>query len=365
MVSYTHGKSKGEGFMAKKVVVGLSGGVDSSVAAYLLKKQGYEVIGVTMHMWQPEGDEEEPSSITDARKVAEALDIPYCVMDFKEVFEEKVMNYFVEEYLQGHTPNPCTTCNRFVKWEALLERSKELGAEYIATGHYARIIKLPNGRYSIKTSATSAKDQTYALYNLTQEQLAHTLMPVGEYTKDEIRQIALEANLPVAQKKDSMEICFIPDNDYASFIGKNAGERVPGPGNFVTKDGEVIGPHKGIIHYTIGQRKGLNLAMGKPVFVTKICPKTGDVVIGNNEDVFSSVLICDRINYMGMEELNEPRKVMAKIRYAHKGEMCMLEKINDTQIKCTFEHPVRAITPGQSVVFYEEDYVLGGGTIVE
>ena len=204
--------------MAKKVVVGLSGGVDSSVAACLLKKQGYDVIGVTMHMWQPEGDTSEPASIADARKVAESLEIPFYVCDFKEVFEEKVMNYFVEEYLQGHTPNPCTTCNRFVKWEALLARSKELGADYIATGHYARIIQLPNGRYSIKTSATSAKDQTYALYNLTQEQLAHTLMPVGEYTKDEIRQIAEEADLPVAQKKDSMEICFIPDNDYASFI---------------------------------------------------------------------------------------------------------------------------------------------------
>lgn len=350
--------------MAKKVVVGLSGGVDSSVAAYLLKKQGYEVIGVTMHMWQPEGDRSEPASIADARRVAEVLDIPYHVIDFKDVFENKVMNYFVEEYLQGHTPNPCTTCNRFVKWEALLERSHELGADYIATGHYARILKLPNGRYTIKTSATSAKDQTYALYNLTQDQLAHTLMPVGEYTKDEIRQIALEANLPVAQKKDSQEICFIPDNDYASFIERKAGERVPGPGNFVTKDGAVIGQHKGITHYTIGQRKGLNLSMGHPVFVTKICPKTGDVVIGENADVFSSILICDRVNFMGMEDLKEPRKVMAKIRYAHKGEVCLLERLDENRIRCTFENPVRAITPGQAVVFYEQDYVLGGGTII-
>ncbi len=351
--------------MAKKVVVGLSGGVDSSVAAYLLKRQGYEVIGVTMHMWQPEGDSKEPTSITDARKVAETLEIPYYVCDFKEVFCQKVMDYFVEEYLRGHTPNPCTTCNRFVKWEALLERSKELGADYIATGHYARIIQLPNGRYSIKTSATSAKDQTYALYNLTQDQLAHTLMPVGEYTKDEIRQIAKEANLPVAWKKDSQEICFIPDNDYASFIEKKAGKRVPGPGKFVTKDGTVIGQHKGITHYTIGQRKGLNLSMGHPVFVTKINSETGEVVIGENEDVFSSVLICDRVNFMGMENLDKPRKVMAKIRYAHKGERCLLERIDESRIKCTFENPVRAITPGQAVVFYEQDYVLGGGTIVK
>ena len=351
--------------MAKKVVVGLSGGVDSSVAAYLLKKQGYDVIGVTMHMWQPEGDISEPASVADARRVAECLDIPFYVCDFKEIFCQKVMNYFVEEYLQGHTPNPCVTCNRFVKWEALLEKSKEFGADYIATGHYARIIQLPNGRYSIKTSATAAKDQTYALYNLTQDQLAHTLMPVGEYTKEEIRKIAMEANLPVAQKKDSMEICFIPDNDYAAFIEKKAGERVPGPGNFVTKDGEVIGQHKGITHYTIGQRKGLNLSMGHPVFVTKIKPETGEVVIGENEDVFSSVLICDRVNFMGMEGLDKPRKVMAKIRYAHKGEVCLLERLDGNRIRCTFENPVRAITPGQAVVFYEQDYVLGGGTIVE
>lgn len=351
--------------MAKKVVVGLSGGVDSSVAAYLLKKQGYDVIGVTMHMWQPEGDFTEPASVADARKVAEILDIPFYVCDFKKVFEEKVMNYFVDEYLQGRTPNPCNTCNRYVKWEALLARAKELGADYIATGHYARIIQLPNGRYSIKTSATSSKDQTYALYNLTQEQLAHTLMPVGEYTKDEIRQIAAEANIPVAQKKDSMEICFIPDNDYASFIEKKAGEKVPGPGNFVTTDGTVIGQHKGITHYTIGQRKGLNLSMGHPVFVTKICARTGDVVIGKNEDVFSNTLICDKVNFMGMESLEEPRKVMAKIRYAHKGDICLLEKMDNDRIKCTFENPVRAITPGQAVVFYEQDYVLGGGTIIE
>ncbi len=350
--------------MAEKVVVGLSGGVDSSVAAYLLKKQGYDVIGVTMHMWQPEGDDSEPASVTDARKVAEALEIPYYVCDFKKVFEEKVMNYFVEEYLQGHTPNPCTTCNRFVKWEALLERSKELGADYIATGHYARIFQLPNGRYTIKTAATSAKDQTYALYNLTQNQLAHTLMPVGEYSKDEVRKIAAEANIPVAGKKDSQEICFIPDNDYAAFIEKKAKGNVPGPGNFITKEGKILGQHKGITHYTIGQRKGLNLAMGHPVFVTKICPKTGDVVIGENEDIFSNTLICDRINFMGMEDLKEPRKVLAKIRYAHKGDFCLLERISETQLRCTFEKPVRAITPGQAVVFYEEDYVLGGGTIL-
>ncbi len=359
--------------MGKKVVVGMSGGVDSSVAAYLLKKQGYDVVGVTMQIWQEEDELKEEteggccglSAVDDARRVARALDIPYYVMNFKDVFKDKVMDYFVEEYLQGRTPNPCIACNRFVKWESLLSRSLELGADYIATGHYARIIRLENGRYAIQNSVTAAKDQTYALYNLTQHQLSHTLMPVGDYTKEEIRNIAREAGLPVAHKKDSQEICFIPDNDYAGFIDREAGERVPGPGNFVDKEGKVLGKHKGITHYTIGQRKGLNLSMGHPVFVTGICPKTGQVVIGENEDVFTSHLLCDTLNFMGMEDLHEPRRVLAKIRYSHKGEYCLLERIAEDKIRCTFENPVRAVTPGQAVVFYEQDYVLGGGTIVE
>ena len=352
--------------MAKKVVVGLSGGVDSSVAAYLLKKQGYEVIGITMQMWREKAEDESGASIVrDAAKVAEVLDIPFQILDFKDIFRKNVVDYFVEEYLQGRTPTPCVVCNRHVKWEALLQKSREMGADYIATGHYARIQQLENGRYVVKNSVTSAKDQTYALYNLTQEQLAHTLMPVGEYSKDEIRQIALEAKLPVANKKDSQEICFIPDDDYASFLEREAGDRIPGPGNFVTKDGEIVGKHKGITHYTIGQRKGLNLSMGHPVFVNKICPATSEVVIGTNEDVFSSALICGNVNFMGMEDLKEPRKVRAKIRYAHNGEMCLLEKVGEDRIKCTFDTPVRAITPGQAVVFYEEDYVLGGGIIIE
>lgn len=350
----------------------MSGGVDSSVAAYLLKESGYEVIGVTMQIWQEEEEAAKEENggccgllaVEDARRVAQFLDIPYYVMNFKKEFRENVMNYFVEEYLHGRTPNPCIACNRYVKWESLLQRSLAIGADYIATGHYAKVGRLANGRYAICNSVTAAKDQTYALYNLTQYQLAHTLMPVGAYEKAKIRKIAEDLGLPVANKPDSQEICFIPDHDYAGFIDKEAGKRVPEPGNFVTVSGEIIGVHKGITHYTVGQRKGLNLAMGHPVFVTQIRPETNEVVIGRSEDVFSRELICDHINYMGMENLTEPRKVLAKIRYAHKGAPCLIEKVGEDWIKCAFEEPVRAVTPGQAVVFYEDGYVLGGGTIL-
>lgn len=349
----------------------MSGGVDSSVAAFILKKQGYDVIGVTMQIWQDEetaAQEENGgccglSAVEDARTVAQKLDIPHYVMNFKKEFKENVMDYFVESYLCGRTPNPCIACNRYVKWESLLHRSLEIGADYIATGHYARIIRLPNGRYAVADSATAAKDQTYALYNLTQSQLAHTLMPVGEYTKEEIRRIAEEEKIPVAHKPDSQEICFIPDNDYAAFIDKAAAGRVPGKGNYVTKDGAVLGQHLGITHYTIGQRKGLGIAMGHPVFVTKICPENNEVVIGEAEDVFGDTLYCSGLNWMGIEELKEAREVLAKIRYAHRGEMCLIEKAGEDCVKCTFKKPVRAITPGQAVVFYEDGHILGGGTI--
>lgn len=354
--------------MSKKVVVGMSGGVDSSVAAYLLKKQGYEVIGVTMQMWEEKkdsaGNRTENQGIQDARKVAQALGIPHYVLDFRDEFKRSVVDYFIEEYLQGRTPNPCNICNRRVKWEALLERSAEFGAEYVATGHYARIVQLPNGRYTVKNSVTAKKDQTYALCNLTQEQLSHTLMPVGEYEKEEIRRIAEEVGLPVASKKDSQDICFIPDGDYAAFLQREAPERMPGEGNFVNTKGEVIGKHKGVTHYTIGQRKGLNLAMGHPVFVAGIHAATNEVVIGENEDIHTTVVYCDRINYMGMADLEKPRKAIVKIRYAHAGSPCLLEKIPDGRVKCTFDEPVRAATPGQSIVFYEDGYVLGSGTIL-
>lgn len=355
----------------KKVVVGMSGGVDSSVAAYLLKEAGYEVIGVTMQIWQDEDTarQEESggccglSAVDDARRVANALGIPYYVMNFKNEFKDAVIDYFADEYLKGNTPNPCIACNRYVKWESLLKRSLDIGADYIATGHYARVIKLENGRYALKKSATSAKDQTYALYNLTQYQLAHTLMPVGEYTKDEIRQIAGNINLRVANKPDSQEICFIPDHNYAGFISEYTGKE-PQEGNFVTADGKVIGRHKGIIHYTVGQRKGLNLSMGHPVFVLAIRPETNEVVIGNGDEVYSNTLYAGNLNFMSIEDLEGEMLVDAKIRYSHKGSKCTIRKVDKDKVECVFTEPQRAVTPGQAVVFYQDDIVVGGGTIL-
>ncbi len=377
----------------KKVVVGMSGGVDSSVAAYLLKKQGYEVIGVTMQIWQDEevcSMEEKGgccglSAVEDARRVASVLDIPYYVMNFKQEFKENVIDYFVSEYLQARTPNPCIACNRYVKWESLLQRSLSIGADYVATGHYAGITRLSNGRYVIKKSVTDTKDQTYALYNLTQFQLEHTLMPVGAYTKDEIRELANELGLPVANKPDSQEICFVQDKDYAGFIAEylkseenrsimeHGSREMMGnssvaygltPGNFIDAKGNILGRHQGLAHYTVGQRKGLNLAMGQPVFVRELRPETNEVVLGKSEDVFSDHLYANRLNFMAMDDLLGELKVTAKIRYSHKGAPCTIRKTAQDEVLCSFEEPQRAITPGQAVVFYHEDYVVGGATII-
>ena len=356
--------------MKKKVVVGLSGGVDSSVAAYLLKEQGYDVIGVTMQIWQERdvfSQEEEGgccglSAVDDARRVAQLLEIPYYVMNFRETFQRKVIDYFVDEYKRGATPNPCNACNRYVKWEALLNRAKEIGADYIATGHYARIKQLENGRYTIQNSVTAEKDQTYALYNLTQEQLRSTLMPVGAYTKTEIRDIAEKIKLPVAAKADSQDICFIPDGDYAGFIKKETGTSFE-RGNFVDTQGNVLGTHKGIIHYTIGQRKGLGLTAPTPLFVKELRPETNEVVICKSEELFEDVCYVKDMNYMAINELKESYQAVGKVRYSHKGAECILTPMADGRVECRFKEPQRAMTPGQAAVFYEDDHVLCGGTI--
>ena len=355
----------------KKVVVGMSGGVDSSVAAYLLKEQGYDVTGVTMRLWQPEMENKEAQcvcgaadAVKDAAAVADILGIPHYTADFSGIFREKVVDYFADEYLNARTPNPCIACNRHVKWEALLSYARELGADYIATGHYARVRKLENGRLAVCNSATARKDQTYALYRLTQEQLKATLMPVGEFEKHEIRMLAEKAGLPVASKGDSQEICFIPDNDYASFIKKYTGVTMP-RGNFVSPEGKVLGEHKGLCNYTIGQRRGLGIAAGHRVFVKALNTDTNEVVIAEDKDMYTDTVRMNALCFMGVSDLEKgkPERFAGKIRYGHAGTPCTAERTGEDEVTCRFEEPVRAATPGQSMVLYREDYVAMGGII--
>ena len=348
-----------------KVAVGMSGGVDSSVAAYLLKEQGYEVTGVTIRIWREEGAPCPAMDVTeDARRVADALGIPFYEVDLREAFKRSVVDSFIEEYLCGRTPNPCVVCNRYVKWDALIKWAGKMGIDCVATGHYARIVKRENGRYAASASKTARKDQTYALYRLTQEQLARTLMPIGDHTKEEVREIAEAIGIPVAKKPDSQEICFIPDHDYAAFIGRQAPGRVKEGGNFVTKDGTVLGRHKGIVHYTVGQRKGLGLAMGEPVFVTELRQAANEVVIGGPDDVLQKELLVEDVNYMGVGQVSDGDRFLTKIRYAHPGAMASAYREGGGRLRFVFDEAQRAVTPGRSAVFYDGGCVAGGGRIV-
>ena len=346
----------------------MSGGVDSSVAAYLLKEQGYDVTGVTMQIWQEDKEYEEReggccslSAVDDARRVADKIGIPFYVLNFRDSFKKNVIDYFIDEYMEGKTPNPCIACNKYLKFDELLKKAQGIGADYIATGHYAKIEE-HNGRYILVKSDDDKKDQTYALYNMTQEQLAHTLMPCGEYTKDRIREIAKEIGLDVHNKKDSEEICFISDNNHGKYIS----EAMPGKvkqGNFVDKDGNILGKHKGIVYYTIGQRKGLGLAMGRPVFVTDINPLTNEVVVGAEEDIFKTDLICKDINFIAFDNLDKSLELKAKIRYSAKPATATITPLENGKVRVSFKEKQRAITKGQSVVFYLDDLVVGGGII--
>lgn len=343
----------------------MSGGVDSSVTAVLLKEEGYEVIGVTMKIWERSKDWGGCcglGSIEDAKKVANRLGIPHYVLNFRDIFREKVIANFCEEYREGKTPNPCIRCNQYIKFDALLKKAEKLGADYIATGHYARIeYDSRRKRYLFMKGVDQRKDQSYVLYVMTQEQLKRTLMPLGNLTKDRVRQIAKEKDLPVATKPESQEICFIPDNNYGEFLREYIPEGKSGP--IVNKEGKVIGEHQGIIFYTIGQRKGIGIAAKEALYVIAIDKENNTIVVGKEKDVYGNELIAEDVKFI-IEELKEPFRAEAKIRYLHQASSAMVYPLDGNKLKVEFDGPQWAITPGQAVVFYDGDIVIGGGTII-
>jgi len=344
--------------MNKKVFIAMSGGVDSSVAAYLMLKEGHECIGATMRLFDKEGSDD----IGDARKVCEKLGIDFYVFDVRDEFKRHVIDDFVRTYENCATPNPCVVCNKYLKFTSFWEYAEKHLCDFMVTGHDARIEK-ENERFLLKKALDSSKDQSYFLYCLNQEQLSHTLFPLGTLTKDAIREIALANNLITARKRDSQDICFVPGGDYASVISEFSGKKYPG-GNFVNTKGDVIGTHNGIINYTIGQRKGLGIGFGERVYVCEKRLNSNEVVLGKNKDLFSGSLDADKFNWIAFEKAPSSIRVKAKIRYAAKEEDATVFATSDTTVHIEFDNPQRAIAKGQAVVLYDDDVVIGGGTIM-
>lgn len=356
-----------------RIVVAMSGGVDSSVTAALLQREGHEVIGITLNVWPKElsalGEDERTraccgvSAVEDARRVADLLGIPYYVLNFRDLFRDVVINDFIREYARGRTPNPCVRCNRGVKFRPLLARAVALGAEFMATGHYVRRDYDPGtGRYRLLKAVDPHKDQSYVLFPLTQFELSRTLFPLGEYPKSETRRLAEELGLPVAHKPESQEICFVPGNDYKQFLREQM-PQVANPGPILDTRGCVLGMHQGVAFYTVGQRKGLALTTSQPMYVVAIDPELNVVVVGDRNELYAQDLIADDFNAVALPELMGPLRVMARIRYHMQEAPATLYPLPDGRLHVRFDEPQRAITPGQSAVFYDGDVVLGGATI--
>ena len=354
----------------RKAIIAMSGGVDSSVAALLTKETGDECIGATMKLFHNEdiGVKREKTccsldDVEDARNVCYRMGIRYYVFNFSERFKEDVMDRFVDAYEHGATPNPCIDCNRYLKFDKMFQRMRELEYDYIVTGHYARVeYDEEKNRYLLKKAVDDTKDQSYVLYMLTQEQLAHISLPLGGLHKTEVREIAEKHGFVNARKHDSQDICFVPDGDYAKFIEQYTGRKSI-PGDFVDTEGNILGKHKGIIHYTLGQRRGLGIPAASRLYVCDISPKTNQVVLGNNEDLFHSELTATKVNLISCESLKEPMRLKAKIRYRHPEQEALAWQTEDGVLHVRFDKPQRAITRGQAVVLYDGDIVVGGGVI--
>ena len=357
--------------MGKKAIIAMSGGVDSSVSALLMKERGYDCIGATMKLYTNEdaGISREKgccslSDVEDAKSVAHRLDMPFYVFNFTDKFHKCVIDRFINAYEQGKTPNPCIDCNRYLKFDKMFIRMKEIDFDYIVTGHYARIEYDENSkRWLLKKAVDDTKDQSYVLYMLTQEQLAHVQFPLGNMKKTEVREIAERYGFVNARKHDSQDICFVPDGDYAGFIERTTGKSFK-KGNFTDKNGKILGEHKGIIHYTVGQRKGLGVAFGKPMFVCGIDPIENRVILGENDELFSDSLTADNVNLISCDSLREPMRVYAKVRYRQKEQPATAWQTDDGLLHVKFDEPQRAITKGQAVVLYDGDTVVGGGEII-